>query len=114
MVASAACKSHLASVNLEMMDSTMIPIQGTISQYVPHAMRDHFDDGSFASFALSEILIAAQVEGVPDKLKIYHDESVEVPACWQGIGKTVAFSIAKEDLKMSKIFRDALEDVVCE
>ncbi len=92
----------------------MIAVKGTITEYTPNAMRDHYDGGGYATFAKSEVTVQPASAELPATLKIYHDESEEIPACWQKIGQTIAFDLAPEYLKSTNIFRDALENVVCE
>ncbi|MBK9454048.1 MAG: hypothetical protein IPN95_32555 [Bacteroidetes bacterium] len=110
----AACKPRQTRTEIQKTDSTMIAVKGTITEYTPNAMRDHYDGGGFATFAKSVVTVQPASAELPATLQIYHDESEEIPACWQTVGQTVAFDLDPEYLKSTNIFRDALENVVCE
>lgn len=88
-------------------------LQGKITEYIPNAMRDHYDDGTEAVYDKVAIAINSPDYPGPNPLNVFLDKTEEVADCWKSPGSMVAFKLDPDDLKFTQLFFHALEEATC-
>ncbi len=70
----------------------MVQITATVVGYVRNAMRDEYDNGSFAVFDATELDVASPAT-FGKSLKVFHNQSPPEDSLWRRPGSRVTFMI---------------------
>ena len=82
-----------------------IELTAIVVEYVPNAMHDNFEDGSFAVYD-GTVLRIVSPQKYRGKLVVYHDKPASDKSPWRALGATIQFSLDREVLesKSTQIF----------
>jgi hypothetical protein len=88
-----------------------IEIEAQVTEYMPNAMTDHFEDNRFAAFDAA-ILRVLRPESANPQMIIYLPQPTAANGPWHRVGSKVIFKIAPEMLAPGTVtFVGAIHDL---
>ncbi|MDB5064475.1 MAG: hypothetical protein JWM18_909 [Chloroflexi bacterium] len=88
--------------------SATVPVHviATVRQYIPDAIHDHFDDGSFASYDATQLAVVEPERLRPEALTIHHSEKPTPDSPWRQVGRRLSFTIPRDLLRPDTVLFD--------
>ena len=78
-----------------------VDVVATLISYDDQGWLDHYEDGSYASYKISVLIIREPAQYAGNGLMISHAESPAIDSYWRNIDGIIQFRIADDLLRMS-------------
>jgi hypothetical protein len=73
----------------------LINLEVKIMKFVPNAMHDQMDNGGFANYDASEVIVILPNHMKNEKLIIFHPLHNDLSEKWKDVGRIIKFKIAE-------------------
>lgn len=88
-----------------------LQITATIVDYIPNAMHDNFDDGSFEFYDATKVRVVAPENLAEQEFSIYHIGEVPEDSLWRIINQRIRFDLNKKELGRGIMFDGAVSNL---
>lgn len=94
------------------MMSEIVQVTAEVLDYIPNAMEDSYDDGSFDLYDATELRIVTPMRWAGRRLTIYHDNEISNDSLWRRSGRKILFDITLQNIFSDDLlFSDAVDNL---